>query len=562
MLAVCIVLLAAGTLGCELPTSSDRPSPSLIDLPFTPIPSASASSSEAPPSAEPTEAAWPPGWNTAFCTAFADATVAHQLVIDVERAIQDSAPEDARALSHELTQTASLAGDEVDGLRTWDPAADVKADLAALLVLDAQVGGSYSAYFKDAHKSDLKAARQTRKQVRKAVAPANEHLAALTEMVSAVPAPASSWRRSRRGRASMTDSAAVSGTTTFLFTDIEGSTKLLQRLGAPYAMLLDEHRRLIGEAVERAGGRVFGTEGDAVFSAFPTAAGALDAAVEALRALEAHAWPDAGAVRVRIGIHSGEALLTGGDYVGMAVHQVARIMSAGHGGQALVSEAARQLVPTLPAGIELRDLGTHRLKDLAAPERLYQIVASGLEEHFPALRTLDARPNNLPVQMTSFVGRAELAAAREGFAETHLLTLTGPGGTGKTRLALQLAGDVSDEFDGGLFRRPRFNQRCGPCRAGDCLGSGRRAGRRGRRRSTQSSSTCANASCCSCSTTSSRSSAPPKRSRGCSGRRPGQGHCHHAHRAARVWRARVSGSAAGHAAGRRRPSRRRDGAQL
>ena len=179
MLAVCIVVLGAGILGCELPTSSDRPSPSLIDLPFTPIPSASASSSAAPQSAEPTEAAWPPGWNTAFCTAFADATVAHQLVIDVERAIQDSAPDDAQALSHELTQTASLAGDEIDGLRTWDPAADVQADLAALLVLDAQVADSYSAYFKDDHKSDLKAGRQIRKKVGKAVGPANEHLAAL-----------------------------------------------------------------------------------------------------------------------------------------------------------------------------------------------------------------------------------------------------------------------------------------------------------------------------------------------------------------------------------------------
>ncbi len=182
MLAACVVLLAAAILGCDSPTSSNRPSPSLIDLPFTPIPSATASSSAAPQSAEPTEAAWPAGWNIAFCTAFADATVAHQLVIDVERAIQDSAPDDARALSHELTQTAALAGDEVDRLRTWDPAADVKDDLAALLVMDADVGESYSAYFKDGRKSDLKAARQTRKQVRKAIAPANEHLAALTEI--------------------------------------------------------------------------------------------------------------------------------------------------------------------------------------------------------------------------------------------------------------------------------------------------------------------------------------------------------------------------------------------
>jgi len=243
----------------------------------------------------------------------------------------------------------------------------------------------------------------------------------------------------------------TAGTPTFLFTDIEGSTRLLQALGTSYPQLLDESRALINAAVEDAGGRVFGTEGDAVFASFPTAAAGIVAAAQAQRALEGHAWPSDGRIRVRMGVHTGEALESRGDYVGLAVHQVARIMSAGHGGQVLVSEATRRLVPTLPAGVELRDLGEKRLKDLAAPERLYQLVIEGLDDHFPPLRTLDARANNLPVQLTSFVGRAELAAAREALAETRLLTLTGPGGTGKTRLALQLAAEMSDEFDDGVY---------------------------------------------------------------------------------------------------------------
>ena len=175
----------------------------------------------------------------------------------------------------------------------------------------------------------------------------------------------------------------ASGTPTFLFTDIEGSTRLLQQVGDRYAALLDEHRALIRGAVEHAGGRVFGTEGDALFCAFPAAAAALAAAVEAQRAMAAHAWPEDGVIRVRMGIHSGEAMLAGGDYVGLALHQVARIMSAGHGGQVLVSEATRRLLPSMAEGIKLRDLGERRLKDLAAPERLYQLVADGLADAVP-----------------------------------------------------------------------------------------------------------------------------------------------------------------------------------
>ena len=240
-------------------------------------------------------------------------------------------------------------------------------------------------------------------------------------------------------------------TTTFLFSDIEGSTRLLQQLGDKYSALLDAHRALISAAVAAAGGRVFGTEGDAIFASFPTAAGAITGAADAQRALAAYDWPPDARIRVRMGLHSGEAMETNGDYVGLAVHQVARIMSAGHGGQVLVSEATRRLAPQLPPGTELRDLGERRLKDLAAPERLYQLVIEGLDERFPALRTLDTRSNNLPVQVTSFIGRTELAEARKAFADTRLLTLTGPGGTGKTRLALQLAAEMSDDFDDGVF---------------------------------------------------------------------------------------------------------------
>ena len=243
----------------------------------------------------------------------------------------------------------------------------------------------------------------------------------------------------------------TAGTPPFLFTDIEGSTRLLQHLGDRYSGLLDEHRAFISGAVEQAGGRVVGTEGDSFFCSFPTAAGGVSAAANAQRALETHSWPEDARIRVRMGVHTGEAVESKGDYVGLAVHQAARIMAAAHGGQVLVSEATRRLVQNLPEGTELRDLGERRLKDLAAPERLYELVIDGLQDRFPPLRTLDTRANNLPIQLTSFVGRAELAAAREAFAETRLLTLTGPGGTGKTRLALQLAAEMSDEFADGVF---------------------------------------------------------------------------------------------------------------
>ena len=245
------------------------------------------------------------------------------------------------------------------------------------------------------------------------------------------------------------------GTVTFLFTDIEGSTRLIQELGDAYRQLLNEHRALLDEAIARYGGSVIGTEGDAVFAAFSDAASAVMASVDAQRALADHAWPEGHAIRVRMGVHAGEVTLVGGDYVGLTLHRVARITAAGHGGQVLLSDAARALAGAdLPAGVELRDLGEHRLRDLTHPERLFQAVIPGLPSSFPALRTLEARPNNLPVEPTTFVGRTEIETARRLLAGTRLLTLTGPGGTGKTRLALQLGAEMLDEFRDGVFFVP------------------------------------------------------------------------------------------------------------
>lgn len=243
------------------------------------------------------------------------------------------------------------------------------------------------------------------------------------------------------------------GTVTFLFTDIEGSTRLLTDAGSQYGALLEEHRRLIRDAVEGSGGTIFGTEGDAVFAVFERAGAALAAAADMQRALLDHPWPDGRQVRVRAGIHSGEVALTDGGYVGLTIHEVARISAAGHGGQVLASGATRELAADarLPS-IELRDVGEHRLKDLAHPTRLYQLVGEGLPDQFPPLRTLGSRNDNLPPQLSSFVDREELDEGKRLLTGTRLLSLTGPGGTGKTRLALQLAGELSDDFpDGAVF---------------------------------------------------------------------------------------------------------------
>jgi predicted ATPase/class 3 adenylate cyclase len=228
-----------------------------------------------------------------------------------------------------------------------------------------------------------------------------------------------------------------SGTVTLLFTDIEGSTRLLHELGERYAGVLATHRRVLRDAFSRFGGVEVDTQGDALFVAF---ARAVDAVAAARAAQEGLAD---GPVRVRMGLHTGEPVVTDEGYVGMDVHRAARIMSAGHGGQVLVSETTR---PLLDPTVELRDLGEHRLKDLSAPLRLYQLGA----EEFPPLKTLHR--TNLPIQPTPLVGRErELEEAAALIRSHRLVTLTGPGGSGKTRLALQLGADAIEQFPDGVF---------------------------------------------------------------------------------------------------------------
>ncbi|MDR7518091.1 MAG: adenylate/guanylate cyclase domain-containing protein [Armatimonadota bacterium] len=182
------------------------------------------------------------------------------------------------------------------------------------------------------------------------------------------------------------------------FTDIEGSTRLLQTLGTRYPDLLEEHRRLIREAIRAQDGCEVNTEGDSFFVAFTGAVRAAVAAAEAQRALEGFPWPGGLPFRARMGLHTGDAVPVGHDYVGLDVHRAARICAAGHGGQILVSQATKEIIEhALPAGLGLRDLGAHRLKDLSKPERLFQLVAPDLPDAFPPLRTLEAIPNNLPI---------------------------------------------------------------------------------------------------------------------------------------------------------------------
>ena len=183
--------------------------------------------------------------------------------------------------------------------------------------------------------------------------------------------------------------ALPSGTVTLLFSDIEGSTRLLERLGERYDEVLGEHRRIVRRAVVRHGGDEVRTEGDAFFVAFARAGDAVRAAVEAQRGLAACLWPPGAAVRVRIGLHTGEPRVVTADYVGIDVHCAARICSAAHGGQVVISEATQKVLANQPVqGVEVRDLGEHRLKDLSRPLRLYQLTADGLCAEFPPLRAL------------------------------------------------------------------------------------------------------------------------------------------------------------------------------
>lgn len=243
-----------------------------------------------------------------------------------------------------------------------------------------------------------------------------------------------------------------SGTVTLLFTDIEGSTRLLQQLGARYRDLLADHHRVIRAALGASGGIEVKTEGDAFFAVFTGALDAVRAVVDAQLALAANPWPDGATVAVRMGLHTGEVTVVDDDYVGLDVHRAARIAAAGHGGQVLLSQTVRDLVAdALPANVTLRDLGPHRMKDIDRPEHVWQLTIDGLRSEFPPIRSRSARFDSLPADLTSFVGRGALVTRAAGLLEgTRLLTLTGPGGTGKTRLSIAIARAAGERFADGV----------------------------------------------------------------------------------------------------------------
>ena len=242
---------------------------------------------------------------------------------------------------------------------------------------------------------------------------------------------------------------------TFLFTDVEGSTRLWEQNPKEMRSALARHDVILRTAIADSNGDVVKSTGDGLMAVFPAPVAAATAGIAAQRGLLDEKWPEMCAIRVRIGIHTGEAESRGGDFFGPAVNRTARIMAAGHGGQILVSGATAALLNhELPGTATLRDLGEHRLKDLGRPEHLFQLAHPDLPGEFPPLSTLDLRPNNLPTQTSAFVGRdAELREIRERLdaADVRLVTLTGPGGTGKTRLAVRAAADQIDRFTDGVF---------------------------------------------------------------------------------------------------------------
>ncbi|MEO8288197.1 MAG: tetratricopeptide repeat protein [Chloroflexota bacterium] len=247
------------------------------------------------------------------------------------------------------------------------------------------------------------------------------------------------------------------GTVTFLFTDIEGSTKRWEHAPAAMQAAHSTHEAILRKAIAVNNGYAYKMIGDAFQVAFSTASQALQAAIDAQVALHQQMWPDGAHIRVRMALHTGVTEERGDDYVGPALNRVARLLSAGHGGQVLISLAAQQLLrDTLPAEVTLRDMGSHHLKDLTEPEHVFQLVDRDLPSEFPPLKSLEGYPNNLPVQTTPFIGRErELGLVRSMLLQKdmRLLTLTGPGGTGRTRLALQVAADLvgAEEFEDGVF---------------------------------------------------------------------------------------------------------------
>jgi predicted ATPase/class 3 adenylate cyclase len=243
------------------------------------------------------------------------------------------------------------------------------------------------------------------------------------------------------------------GTVTFLYTDIEGSTARWEHQPEAMRAAVERHDNLVRQAVAAAGGHVFRYAGDGLCAAFATAPAAVAAALAAQRALAVAVWGATGPLRARMALHTGAVELRDGDYLGACLNRVARLLAAGHGGQVLLSQATADLIrEALPAGASLRDMGAHRLRDLVQAEPIYQLLHPDLPADFQPLRSLEAAQHNLPVQVTSFVGReAEMAEVTRLLTTTHLLTLTGAGGCGKTRLALQVAAEVMDAYPDGVW---------------------------------------------------------------------------------------------------------------
>ncbi|HWI34613.1 MAG TPA: adenylate/guanylate cyclase domain-containing protein, partial [Lapillicoccus sp.] len=248
-----------------------------------------------------------------------------------------------------------------------------------------------------------------------------------------------------------------SGTVSLFFSDIEGSTALLDRLGIAYTDALDGHRRIMRRAWSAHDGTEIGTEGDSFFVVFGGADGAVAAAVEAQRELDAYSWPAGERLRVRIGLHTGSPRVHDGGYVGMDVHRAARIASSAHGGQVVLSSVTAELAGVaLPVGVSLRDLGIHQLKDIATPEHLWQLEIEGLQADFRPLRTIGAA-SRLPMTATRMVGRDDDVAYLIGLLRqpgVRLVTLTGPGGSGKSRLAVGLAEQLMADYPDGVFFVP------------------------------------------------------------------------------------------------------------
>lgn len=245
------------------------------------------------------------------------------------------------------------------------------------------------------------------------------------------------------------------GTITFLLTDIEGSTTRWETRQSEMSVAIERHDRLIEDIVGRHSGILLKTkgEGDSTFSVFARASDAVHAAMELQLAVSSEPWPEGAELRLRAAMHTGEVDLRDGDYFGPAVNRSARLRSTAHGGQTLLTQSTSELVlGHLPKGATLASLGSHRLKDLEEPEHIYQLNHSSLPSRFPSLRSLDYMPTNLPIQVTTFVGRdREMLELKELLPTTRILTITGAGGAGKTRLAVQVAAELLDAFPNGVW---------------------------------------------------------------------------------------------------------------